>query len=119
MEKPFFAIWRNIVRVLGHVVISYVPPRLYIVDDKPNFLTLNANFYTVAASKHEQVVTLNGQIVAVFKSIEAIHIRHFVSGAGNREENGGHSALRQQQEGHRLTWERHRTLWKRRSQVLA
>ena len=75
---------RNFFRLLIHVLLGVFRPRFYIVDDQPDFLTLNANGYTVMASKPEQIVSINGQTIATFKSVEAIHIRHFVSGAGER-----------------------------------
>lgn len=84
VDNPFFTIFKSILRLLGHIILSALRPHLRIVDDEPNLLTLDSNCYTVVASRDEGIVTLDGQTVAVFKSIEAIHIRHFVSGAGNR-----------------------------------
>ncbi len=77
------ALFRSIFRLLVHVFLSSFRPRLYIVDDEPDFLTLDENGYTVVASKREQIISLNGKTVAVFKNVEAIQIRHFVRGAGN------------------------------------
>jgi hypothetical protein len=66
-------------------LLGLVRPRLYILDDEPDFLALDANGYTVVASKPEEIIRINGKTVATFKSVETIHIRHFVSGGGDRK----------------------------------
>lgn len=78
------ALLRNFFRLLVHVLLGVFRPRFYIVDDQPDFLALNANGYTVVASKPGQIISINGQTISTFKSVEAIHIRHFVRGAGDR-----------------------------------
>lgn len=77
-------LFRRFFRLPVHVLLGVIRPRLYIIDERPDFLALDANFYTIVASKPEQIVSVNGETIATFKSIEAIHIRHFVRGAGDR-----------------------------------
>lgn len=78
-------LFRNFLRLLIHVLLSVFRPRFHIVKDRPDYLALDADSYTVVASKPEQIVRINGQTVATFKSVEAIHIRHFVRGSGDRQ----------------------------------
>jgi hypothetical protein len=78
------SLFKSLFRPLVHVLLSLFRPRLYIVDDLPDFLAMDSNGYTVVASKPERIVSINGLPIATFESVEAIHIRHFVSGAGNR-----------------------------------
>ena len=72
-------------RLLAHAVASFWWPKLSIVTDQPGLLVLNANGFTVTASRTEQVVMLNSQPVAFFKGVKAIQLQHFTSGAGNRK----------------------------------
>ena len=75
----------GVFRLLGRLVLGFFWPRLRIVNDQPGYLTLDANGSTVAASANTQRVTRNGQTVAAFKNVEAIHIQYFVRGWGNRQ----------------------------------
>ena len=61
-------------RLLAHAVASFWWPKLSIVTDQPGLLVLNANGFTVTASRAEQVVMLNSQPVAFFKGVKAIRL---------------------------------------------
>lgn len=85
MKNQFSALLTGFLRLIDRAVFNFFFPKLSIVVDQEDFLAIDTNGCTLVASKHEQVVTLNGQRIATFKNVEAIHIQHFVRGAGRRQ----------------------------------